>query len=150
MIARFLSIFILFLISCNNKEKPFNRTITNTQILSNFNGECYSIEFDINGHGIVKKGESSQNSEIFKIENVSDSVTIHIDSAYTYFEKIEHFKKKPYRSAKMLGAYHVLIYTNDSLVFNSYRFNSDFWDLIKVIGEDIPIDYNPFMHDISQ
>lgn len=139
--------FLIFLFSCKETEnkKDENVKIKTTTILSRFGFEYYKIDFDETGRGVVKKGTSNSSSEPFIEKTVDDSVTIKIDSVTTYFNDLNKYETKPYKGAKMLGSNRVQIYVNKEIVYDSYRFDSDFWFLIKIISDDIPEEFNPFI-----
>jgi hypothetical protein len=138
-----LLLVFIFLGSCKNEPKIKNEST----IIAMKGYEYYYINFNELGEGVAKKGNAKTINDASLQKGIIDSVHFKADSIHQYFNELKKFENKPFEGAKMFDSYHVLIYSNKSKVYDSYRFDSDFWKLIKTIGEDIPTNYNPFIYN---
>lgn len=135
---------IILSVSCKNGEVD---SLKKSTIISISGYRYYNITFDESGKGVAKIGRANDITDALLQKEIEDSLIFKVDSVSLYFKELEKLEKQPYIGEKMLDANHVLIYSNDKKVFDSYRFDSNFWGLMKIIGDDIPNEFNPFKHN---
>lgn len=138
-----LSIFV----SCNSLSIDRKQKLKTTTIVTIIGFEYYNITFDELGNGVAKKGMINNREDSCYCKNVNDSLSFILKSTSEYFRKLRKYEKKPYNSPKMLNEYNVKIYVNNDKIYDSYKFDADFWDLIKSVGKEIPIEFNTFVHN---
>lgn len=151
--AVFFLYFFVFSFSCNQsykdkKQESESTNLKTTTIIYRSGYTYYQIEVENTGIGFVKKGDSNNYHEDFIPETVQDSLFFKVNSTVSYFEKLQEYERNPYIGQRVLGVNRIQIYSDKVKVYDSYRFDSDFWDLIKIISDDIPQKFNPFISNI--
>ncbi|WP_372472554.1 hypothetical protein AB4865_06980 [Capnocytophaga sp. ARDL2] len=137
-------LFLIFnvFISC---KSSIQETKT-TKIVTIIGSEFYEIKFNNLGKAVAIKGEIYFFNDLSFHKEVRDSINFNIIKTSKYFKLLKEYEKKPYYSEQLNNEFNVKIYCEDIKVFDSYRFDSFFWKLIKSIGDQIPKEYNSFIH----
>lgn len=115
-----------------------------TLILDRFGYTFNMYKFDESGYGVASIGRGSYYVDEFLIESVEDSIDIKIDSVELYFSKLKIFEAEPEYGPLRRDAHHIEIYSGKTKVYDSYRFDYKFWNLLKTILSDIPDEFNPY------
>jgi hypothetical protein len=153
-VLKVLFLFILiFLFSCNQSYKDRKQVnegtnLKKTTIIYRSGYTYYQIEVESTGNGFVKKGYSNNYHDEFSPKTVQDSMFFKVNSTASYFEKLKKYEKNPYKGQRILGVNRIQVYSDKEKVYDSYRFDSDFWSLINTISNDIPQKFNPFVSKI--
>lgn len=115
-----------------------------TLILDRFGYTFNMYKFDESGYGVASIGRCSYYVDEFVIESVEDSIDIKVDSVELYYSKLKIFEAKPEYGPLRMDAHRIEIYSGKKKVYDSYRFDYKFWNLIKTILSDIPDEFNPY------
>lgn len=142
-------LLISIITNCNCLLINKKEELKTTTIITIIGYDYYNITFDELGNGVAKKGEIKSESDSFYCKNVNDSLNFILKSTSEYFQKLKKYENQPYNSPQMLNEFHVKIYSNNIKVYDSYKFDGEFWDLIKSVGQDIPKEFNTFIHNFE-
>ncbi|HEX2847203.1 MAG TPA: hypothetical protein VHN59_11685 [Chitinophagaceae bacterium] len=110
-------------------------------------GKYHSIYMDKSGNSVVEKGKGTFYDEDLKKETVEESKTFKVesDSVRSFISNLEKLKRDPIKTSKRLDASRVEIYLEGQKIYDSYSWDSSFWDMIRPIIRQIPKQFNPFM-----
>lgn len=137
--------FFVSLTGCSEGKKASSSdNRKSTIILDRFGYTFNMYRFDESGYGVASIGKASFYTDDFLIESVEDSIDIKIDSVELYFSKLKILEDEPEYGPFRSDAHRIEIYSGKTKVYDSYRFDYKFWNLIKTILSDIPDEFNPY------
>lgn len=144
--ARLVIIFcLIFSIACNNTSNSNNAYDLEMCIRSGV--KYHSIFMNKSGDSFVEKGRGTFYDEDLKKETVEESKIFKVesDSVRSFISNLEKLKKNPTKALKRLDASRVEIYLEGQKVYDSYSWDSSFWDIVRPIIHQVPKQFNPFM-----
>jgi hypothetical protein len=139
----FCSFFLLF--SCKEKDsdiKPYN-----VQADIRLGNKFYSIYLNDDGEGYVIKGDGSYYTDTLKVQSSDTSNVFKIDSVKVFFENLNRIKAHPIIGVNRVDAPRVEIYYDHQKVYDAYKWDATFWNLFRPIMYQIPKGFNPFRAD---
>jgi hypothetical protein len=137
---------LIFISACNNKPDSKNTYDITMHIRQGFN--YYSIFLNKDGNGYLKKGKGSYYDESLKYDSVEDSSMFKVDSIKAFLNNIDKLREQPIIAEKRLDAARVEIYYQNRKVYDSYSWDSIFWDIVNPIKSEIPDKFNPFINPL--
>lgn len=129
-------------ISDKSVDDPYN-----VRVDFRLSGKFYSIMMNESGRSYAIKGLGSYYEDSLKIAQSDTSEIFKLDSAAQFFINLDKIKKDPVIGSNYMGAPRVEIYYDRSKIYDSYRWDEDFWDLFRPIMHQIPKGFNPFNPD---
>jgi hypothetical protein len=144
LLFAFLIPLFAILLSCTHKSSPTNPY--NARIEFRFGTKFYSMYLCKWGTAYVVKGKGTNYTSPFAIISSDTSKVFKIDSlnvAYNFFDKL---KTKPIiDTSGTTDAPRIEIYYEDKKVYDSFKWNSEIWDLFRPMLTKLPQGYNPFL-----
>ena len=139
-------LLLIMFFSCK-EEKTNNEHLYIVRSDIRFGSRFYSINISEDGTAYAVKGSGSNYTESLNILSSDTSNAFKLDSAKSFFEKLNRIKDNPIIEASQFDAPRVEIYYDQKKVYDTYKWDEKFWDLFKPIMEQIPSGFNPFRAD---
>jgi hypothetical protein len=136
-------IFFTFIASC--KEKSLKKESYNARLDIRQGFRFVSIYISESNKSYAVKGTGTYYTEPLKAENSDTSKLFNLVSANMFLEKLNQLSDKPIFGPERSGAPKVEIYYKQKKIYESYSWDTEFWELIKPIVSQIPPGYNPFI-----
>ena len=137
----YISFFSFLLFSCKAQT---NREQYKVRADIRLSTKFYSIYMNEEGQAYVIKGNSSYYTDTLKIESSDTSNVFKIDSVKVFFENLNKIKANPIIGVKRVDAPRVEIFYDHQKIYDAYRWDETFWNLFRPIMEEIPKGFNPF------
>ena len=144
---KYLSVLSFLLISISCKQNLSSQKAYTFKTNIRLGNHYYSIYFNREGEGYVVKGKASYYTEPLKIESSDSSEVFKIDSARVLFDKLDKLKEKPIHGITRLGTARAEIYYNGKQIYDAYVWDETFWSIFRPIMEQFPKEFNPFLLD---
>ncbi len=142
---KYLIVFIaLISISCIS-NKATNEFIVRCDV--RFEERFFSIYISETGRSFIVRGFGSRHSNSLSIESSDTSKVIKLDSVNLFFQRLDSLKMHPVIGSEILGAQRIEIYYFGKKIYDSYKWDYQFWHLIEPIMMQLPKGYNPFQTD---
>jgi hypothetical protein len=138
--------FIFF--ACKNEKNEARTLEKNILIKVDKNDTAFSLHVSSNGKSYVVKSYAIYNLGDSSFDVVDSSIVFRLDSTDRFFQSIDLLaKKKKFITMRNVPAQRIQIFHNDSLVYQGYGWDPDFWVSFWPIAEKIPKEFNPFIID---
>lgn len=141
----FLIYFVLYCFSCISPSK--NEQINEARVDIRFDTKFYSILLSKNNKAYVIKGSGTDYRDSLVILNSDTSLRFKIDSVKTFFIKLDSLRLLKPIGVDQLDAPRIEIYYYKEKIFDTYRWDENFFNLIRPIMTQLPSGFNPFRVD---
>jgi hypothetical protein len=144
-------IFAIFILSnsiffqCSEHAKKESEPTVRFDI--SFGNKFYSLFVDKSGSSHAIKGTTANTDRPLSIVSSDTSTLFSLDSAEVLFRNIELIKSRPMVIDIGSDAPRVEIYYRTEKIYDSHKWDSQFWDIIRPVMTQIPKEYNPFLVD---
>jgi len=118
-----------------------------TRVDFRFGNRFYSFCSKESGDSYVIKGKSSEYNDSFVIFSADTSRIFRIDPSKVYFGKLTVLSKKPLVVDHHSDAPRVEIYYDGKKIYDSHRWDEEFWDIFRPVMSQLPKGFNPFLID---
>jgi len=133
---------IYFLYACQQNYRDDSEASFRGDI--RFDSLFYSFIVDKSGRAYSIKGRSSFYEDTFVIFNSDTSEFYNVDSVEVLFERIRNLDAKNYARRYYSGIPRAEFYFSGNKIYDGFKWESDFWEIVGLIMEDLPSGYNPF------
>lgn len=143
----FCTIFLITSFGCKNISdfNPSKEHLDNIKIEVRSGYEIISVKLNSDGSGISRKGTGTYYTEERDSISFNDSISFKSNSFEILNENLNSLKSNAYNGSKYQDAPRVEIYFNEDKLYSGYSWNSEFWEIIRPVIQEIPEKFNPFM-----
>jgi hypothetical protein len=142
LIAIFINVLTL---ACKSKRNGMEKIKFDTRVDIRFGTRFYSICHNKKGVGYVIRGKGANDRQPFTISSSDTSRFFQLKKSIDIYNILNKMTAKHFDgSSNPTDAPRVEIYYNNNKIYDGFRWNSDFMDLMILYSPELPKEYNPF------
>jgi hypothetical protein len=142
--SRLFGIIVLFLVINSCKQSVNYQGEYDVKADIRFGSKFYSIYLSPKGIGYVIKGRGSRYSKPLEIASSDTSQIFKLDSIGLSYKALDKLRIKPTIDSSFQDSPRAEIYYNNKKIYDTYRWDTEFWNVFRPIMEQIPRGFNPF------